>query len=180
MDILKLTYCLTSSTGRRVYTMLQRPFSVSWTVFCQIFLRQIGISDIEALVHFSLAPLSTRRDIAMLGLVHRAVLRQGPSHFFQFFYVDAAPARFSRRRHNKHLFEWRDGRQSAAIDRSALGLVSVYNLLPQTVVDATSVSDFQHSLQALVRGRATSGHPDWPCTLSPRLSILSHPLSRFR
>ena len=36
------------------------------------FLRQLGISDIHALIHFKLAPLSSRRDVAMLGAVHLA------------------------------------------------------------------------------------------------------------
>ena len=32
----------------------------------------------EALEHFSLAPLAARREIAMLGVIHRAVLKKGP------------------------------------------------------------------------------------------------------
>ena len=34
------------------------------------FLRKLGCTDLEALMVFNLAPLSTRRDIAMLGIVH--------------------------------------------------------------------------------------------------------------
>ena len=49
------------------------------------FLRDAGVSEIEALMNFALAPLQTRRDIAMLGLVHRAVLGDGPPHFKEFF-----------------------------------------------------------------------------------------------
>ena len=41
------------------------------------FWRQIGISPIEALFHFNLAPLETRRDIAMLAVIHRSILGQG-------------------------------------------------------------------------------------------------------
>ena len=42
------------------------------------FLNELSISDEEALLHFNLAPLETRRDIAMLGLIHRASLGAGP------------------------------------------------------------------------------------------------------
>ena len=35
------------------------------------FLDDVVISSTDALVHFNLAPLKTRRDIAMLGVVHR-------------------------------------------------------------------------------------------------------------
>ena len=49
------------------------------------FLRECGLSDEDALLHFNLAPLETRRDIAMLGLIHRSVLGCGPRHFANMF-----------------------------------------------------------------------------------------------
>ena len=49
------------------------------------FLRECGLSDEEALLHFNLAPLETRRDIAKLGLIHRSVLGGGPRHFANSF-----------------------------------------------------------------------------------------------
>ena len=49
------------------------------------FLRELGISAEDALMHFDLAPLQSRRDIAMLGLLHRTALGKGPNHFLQFF-----------------------------------------------------------------------------------------------
>ena len=36
------------------------------------FLREIGLSEEDAFLSFKLAPLHTRRDIAMFGLIHRA------------------------------------------------------------------------------------------------------------
>ena len=45
------------------------------------FLRAAGLTKEEALLQYRLAPLSTRRDIAMLGLIHHTVLGQGPKHF---------------------------------------------------------------------------------------------------
>lgn len=41
-------------------------------------LKLVGCTAEEALEHWNLAPLSTRRDVAMLGLVHRTVLGKGP------------------------------------------------------------------------------------------------------
>ena len=38
------------------------------------FLREIGISNEEAFTDYHLAPLTSRRDMAMLGLIHRSVL----------------------------------------------------------------------------------------------------------
>ena len=54
-------------------------------LFKVVFLRDIGIDEITALVTFHLAPLATRRDIAMLGLIHRTILGKGPSQFNAFF-----------------------------------------------------------------------------------------------
>ena len=48
------------------------------------FIREIGISAEDALLHFNLAPLEARRDIAMLGVIHRAVLKQGPAQLHKF------------------------------------------------------------------------------------------------
>ena len=50
-------------------------------------LRVVGCTDVEALVHWNLAPLEARRDMAMLGLIHRTVLGEGPAHFQRFFKV---------------------------------------------------------------------------------------------
>ena len=36
------------------------------------FLQKNGVTELDALFYFRLAPLSTRRDIAMLGILHRA------------------------------------------------------------------------------------------------------------
>ena len=46
-----------------------------------------GMSTTEALLESNLAPLQTRRDMAMLGLIHRTVLGLGPSQFAQYFKV---------------------------------------------------------------------------------------------
>ena len=48
------------------------------------FVHETVVTTLEALMEFNLAPLSTRRDIAMLGLIHRTVLRKGPEQFQQF------------------------------------------------------------------------------------------------
>ena len=42
----------------------------------------------QALIHFSLAPLECRRDMAMLGFIHRIALGKGPPPFQQFFVKD--------------------------------------------------------------------------------------------
>ena len=43
------------------------------------FLREVGLSESEALHRFKLAPLPARRDMAMLGLLHRVCHGTAPS-----------------------------------------------------------------------------------------------------
>jgi hypothetical protein len=57
----------------------------------QRFLRDAGIDDLSALMNFNLAPLATRRDIAMLGLIQRTVLNKGPPHFREHFKEGSQP-----------------------------------------------------------------------------------------
>ena len=133
------------------------------------FLRDAGVSELEALMEFSLAPLETRRDIALLGLVHRAVLGIGPAHFKEFFVLSGVIGQ----RHRFHLKEVPCNR---LLSRSAIGLIAVYNLLPSWVVETFSVKCFQGKLQSLVKSRATEGCGDWALTLSPRHVPSKHPL----
>ena len=49
------------------------------------FLRKAGVTTLEGLMVFNLAPLAARRDMAMLGLIHRTVLGKGPEQFRNFF-----------------------------------------------------------------------------------------------
>ena len=142
------------------------------------FLRKIGISQDDAFMYFNLAPLRLRREISILGLIHRTVLGKGPSHFRQFFERDySVPAFRSARRHNKQLLDIRNSPRSLNIARhSPLGMASIYNLLPQNVVDIKSVSKFQRALTNIVRGRVLGSDHLAYDIVNPRLPLAHHPL----
>jgi hypothetical protein len=53
--------------------------------------------------------------------------------------------------------------------RSLFGLVRIYNLLPQSVVDFKSVKEFQSILQGALRHAASLGIPNWDSLFSNRL-----------
>ena len=103
-----------------------------------------------------------------------------PSHFQTFFQLDnrslIRSTRVSYRRHSKPLVEYRGSGNLDLIQRSALGLVSVYNMLPQAVIDTTSLKHFQHLLQQMVKIAAQQSHPLWQSLLSPRLPVVGHPI----
>ena len=54
------------------------------------FLRELGISDEDALFHFNLAPLHSKRGIARLRLLHQRSLDKSPNHFGTFCEICAA------------------------------------------------------------------------------------------
>ena len=142
------------------------------------FLREVGLTAEDALLGFRLAPLQTRRDIACLGLVHRTVLKQGPPHFQKWFLPKERPGhsystRLQESRHNKQLHDYIDGNHNELLRRSLLGLSKVYNNLPQSVVDATTVSSFQKRLQNEVHKKLRNGSDDWENSFNLRCGSLN-------
>ena len=121
-------------------------------------LEELDITEEDALLQYGLAPLRLRRDIAMLGVIQRSVLGKGPAQFAEFFVLreqnnEARRTRQCTRRHNKQLVDVREGQYLEVVKRSALGLIAVYNLLPQKIVDEDVVCNFQKMLQELVKSQ---------------------------
>ena len=90
---------------------------------------RLGISQEAALMHFKLAPLNTRRDISLLGIIHKAALRQGPPQFHHFFI--GARAIYG---HSRTLYDPCVGRPRLFFKRSIFGLVRYYNMLPEDII----------------------------------------------
>ncbi len=146
-------------------------------MFQERFLQELGISAEEALFEFHLAPLACRRDMAMLGFIHRCVLGKGPAHFREFFKLDGSrhlAARARQRRHNRQLADIRERHFSEMERRSALGLIFVYNRLPADIVAQESVKGFQHCLQEFLKDRVSEGCLDWRDSYSPRIPAYRH------
>jgi hypothetical protein len=144
------------------------------------FLRDICVNEIDALMSFNLAPLTTRRDLAMLGLIHRTVLGNGPAHFSRWFKPASAQTlrRSTRQCRNsiRPLQPIETGRQLCVCRRSAFGLVSIYNMLPNAAVAKDSEKEFQAELSRLVKREAASGNPTWLDLFSPRMPFYNHPV----
>ena len=105
---------------------------------------------------------------ALLGVLHRTRLRKG-SHFEEHF-ESTLQGRF---------VDPRLKLSGELIKRSALGLVAIYNLLPEACRMEASVKTFQARLQGLLKQRAAAGCRDWMATFSPRLPLQQHPLAWF-
>ena len=144
------------------------------------FLRELDLSEESAFMTFNVAPLQVRRDIAVLGVIHRAASRDGPPQLWRFFQRSAAGVRAAARRrirHDRQVAEWPLGRNLEIMRRSALGMIRVYNLLPQNVVEQVAVKNFQSALTQLVRDRVFAGDHRWRIVLSSRHAFFQyHPL----
>jgi hypothetical protein len=134
------------------------------------FIAELSLTPLDALLDYNLAPLCIRRDISMLGLLHRVSLGVAPPQFRRFIY----PARqdewnrgwaYNVARHTKQIHDPIDGTTTRMMERSVLGLVYTYNSLTQRVVDLKDVSRFQHALQDAVKACARAGSSDWELLL---------------
>ena len=53
--------------------------------------------------------------------------------------------------------------------RSALGLIWIYNPIPEAITSDDTVKDFQGNLQLLLKERIVTGCTDWNMMVSPRI-----------
>ena len=118
----------------------------------------------------------------MLGIIHRSVLSEGPEHFAKYFIREEKNAhpygRVAHRQHNKQLISQRTGKYLDLLSNLLLGLTDIYNLLPQYIINAKTVSEFQKRLQLLVMDLATMKKPCWQELYSPRNSLWNNELRK--
>ena len=66
------------------------------------------------------------------------------------------------------------------VAHSLLGAIDVYNILPDYVVEANNVSEFQNRLQQMLKIGASERHLDWTTMLSNRHLTFRHPVLQFQ
>ena len=141
-------------------------------------LRELGLEELDALLYYNLAPLQARRDIAMLGVLHRAALGKGPPQFQKFFFQESVTQRVTRvtRTHCRNLADPYSAVHRDYIRHCAFGYVWVYKCLPPYVAAAHDTKSLQSLLQVLMKHCAAHHDIDWMRLFSPRVSYLSYPL----
>ena len=107
----------------------------------RMFLKDMNVSPEDALMDklFNLAPLGMRRDIAMRGVIHRAVLKKGPKQLHKWFFAVNPRAKPRNRSDNsssrvRQVSNYVGGTQSEFLRRFAFGRTAVYNSLPEYIV----------------------------------------------
>ena len=108
------------------------------------------------------------------------VLGMGPSQFRLFFVKDLSPAhRYvlrGTRSHSNQLLDPYRALHRDYINRSVLGYIAIYNLLPQWAVASESVQIFQSRLQNILCDRAQAAAESWWLLFSPREALTFYPL----
>ena len=112
-----------------------------------------------------LAPLGLRREIGILGFLHRVNLGLAQPQICELFQVVGSRVRprFNLRTdfHNKQLFDRVDASSTQQFRRSIFGIVGCYNALPQRIVDYQTVKQFQSALQAAVVRQISANNAGW-------------------
>ena len=89
-----------------------------------LFVHNFNIDVMEAFMRYNLAPLALRRDIAMLGFLHKCNMPDAPADMKRLF-----PGRTGRRLWNILSFNRRVFHPDLA-NKSLFNLTTVYNALP--------------------------------------------------
>ena len=63
------------------------------------------------------------------------------------------------------------------LQRSILGMIKIYNWLPQRIVDRATVKEFQSELQLMIVDAVTCQH-NWIYLLDHMHAFFNHPLRR--
>lgn len=136
------------------------------------FLRETGISEESALVDYRLAPLQARRDMAMLGMLHRIVHGIAPLELSGLFVPVARrnEGMGTRTREARHIWQLQEfvtaGGHTEVYRRSAFGLVTVWNMVPSELAAAKSTKTLQRHLQQGLGRYMESGELNWTAFFS--------------
>ena len=135
------------------------------------FLNSIGMSEESAFLDFNLAPLQLRRDIGVLGLLHKVQLGEAHPDFSLLFqkavHTSTSRTRLDTRRHRKQFCEVFGC--TDYFNRSVFAATRVYNVLPEYVINASSVTMFQSFLTKDARVACRSGSKRWHGMYNNRL-----------
>ena len=135
------------------------------------FLRAIDITPEHAFLQHNFAPPKLRRNMAMLGMLHKRVLGKCHPSFARL--LPWFTERFPEGRghgHNKALYghNCEITHCQGLFSRSIFAMVDIYNNLPQHVVDNVTVSEFQSYLNHLAYTRCQQGDVSWSSSFCRR------------
>ena len=117
------------------------------------FLKKLDMNEEAAFLDFNFAPPSLRRDIGILGMLHKRVLGLAHPIFDRLLPFHCESHGASTGSHTKQLYGHilQADFQLHLHKRSIFGMVHIYNRLPQEIIDSETVALFQSKLTKLAR-----------------------------
>ena len=139
------------------------------------FLHELDIDEAAAFLEFNFAPPCLRRDIALLGFLHKRILNLAHPKIAELLPLHNEVFTFASPGHNKKLHNHCEkvAFQRELFNRSIFALVNTYNALPQHVVDLSNVASFQAALTHTVKLRCQQHRANWQHFYSPRCHVLT-------
>ena len=124
------------------------------------FLRALGLSAEETFLNYNFAPVTLRRDIAMLGFVYKRILKLCHPKI-----QSMLPTREADRwdKHSKPIDVSLDDvvTRHTLFFRSIFGTALMYNRLSQSLVDEKAIVTFQRRLTSIAKSRCATNDPNW-------------------
>ena len=124
------------------------------------FLRNLDISAEDAFVNHNFAPTNLRRDIGILGFIHKRILEKCHP-----LLLELMPRRDADQfdSHSKQIYVGVDHifKFHSLFHRSVFGKIFIYNRLTQSLINEDSVSGFQRRLTLIAKARCAAGDPNW-------------------
>jgi len=136
------------------------------------YLHELSITEQVAFLDHNFAPPCLRRDIGMLGLIHKRILGLAHPAYEQLLPMASQrwyDDQYHYPRHDKQIDNGMDQCIYAhnMFNRSIFGRVVIYNRLSQRIVDCTNISTFQHELTELAKAKCERGENEWQYMFSP-------------
>ena len=123
------------------------------------FVNKIHLTEEVAFLDFNFAPPCLRRDIGILGFLHKRVLDKCHVAIKRLLpFITPQPMW-----HDKQLQSHLDSciARPLLFQRSLFGMVAVYNRLSQDMIDCTSVPQFQSMLTHIAKDKCAAGGASW-------------------
>ena len=123
------------------------------------FVHKLLLTEVLAFLDFNFAPAALRRDIGILGFIHKRVLGQCHVSIQRLLPFIAPQPRWHDKQLETHIENCIA--RSTLFCRSLFGMVAVYNRLPQDIVESASVKQFQSKLTHMAKQKCDHGCMAW-------------------
>ena len=134
------------------------------------YVHELHITEESAFLDFNFAPSCLRRDISILGFLHKRVLGESHVAIQELFPFLPHYPPWHNKQLESHIYDCTA--RPELFNRSIFGMVHVYNRLPQDIVDLSTVCKFQNALTNIIRYWCNRGHVPWKSCLHNCANVL--------